>query len=64
LPILVKPSNIEPFSFSAIASSPDCRRDSSPPVGVLTLAIDSAFARLFFRIRDEAGAFSPLGPLV
>src|SRR5579862_5194075 len=48
---------MEPFSFSAIASSPDRRRDSSPPVGLLTLAIRSGFARFFCRVRDETGSF-------
>src|SRR5208282_199448 len=55
---LLKFSNAEPFSFSAISSSPDFRRNASPPLGLLSLAIESAFAHFFCRIRDETGGFT------
>src|ERR1700687_87531 len=35
---------MEPLCFSDISSSPDCRRDSSPPFGLLTLVIEIDFA--------------------
>src|ERR1700691_1433762 len=40
----LRPSNIFPFSFSAIAASPGCRRDSCPPVGLLTSVIEIVLA--------------------
>src|ERR1039457_777183 len=64
---LLIPSNTpEPFLLCAecaslcsdIFSPPDFRRDASPPVDLLTLTIDSVFARFFCRLGDETGGFT------
>src|ERR1700683_2707599 len=61
--IPLRPSNIFPFSFSAIASSPGCRRDSCPPVGLLTSVIEIVLAAAPTASAIFRDATLPLNPL-
>jgi hypothetical protein len=60
--MLLRPSNIEPFSFSAIASSPACRRGWGPPVGLLTLCSEIVFAAATTASEIFCDAGLPLSP--